>query len=441
MQKLKKMKTKILLLAIAFQVSACAFGQMIVNTCQEQVLTHNYNNSSSWTQTGTSTSIAGGTFNFNYTNGGVYSRQRRSSGLNSLSSKYFIAACKFKPTGGNGPGHHILTLSSSSIDPVSYDAANSYAPTNNDAIIVDLTSLYLAETSISAKKPTSYSNPWQYRLRFKIGTTLITCAQAINSLALNKPTYIRLERGGSNGNDLKLSIYSDPSYTLHIAGSPIFWCNLPLDSIKPLKFVNHGVYTYANPIRALSGKIDSLRICSATDVEFCPACDDLIVDTGPDIYSCCPPPEIQLNGTVVGGMPTSINWSPTNALYNPTILNPTAAAAGTFILAITNNCNQTFTDTVTVTFNGEDDASCCRFGGTAVKSSAFPNPFSDNFSIIIPEEKIATVFVSNLYGVVFETKINVSGAIQLGNNLKQGTYSITIVYADGSKELINAIKL
>jgi hypothetical protein len=439
---IKIMKTKILLLAIAIQVSAFTFGQMIVNTCQVLLLTDNYNNPGLWTQVGTTTSILGSTFNFNNTIGGVYDRQYRFSGLNSFSSKYFIAQCKFRIISGNGPGHHILTLSSSRIDPVSYDASLSYAPTNNDAIIVDLTAMNPPTSSTSSQNPLSASNPWQYRLRYKIGTTLVTCPQSINALAKNTNTFIKLERAGIGGNDLKLSIFSDATYTTHIPGSPITWCNLPLDSIRPLRYVNHGVYTWAGGFRKLKGKIDNLNICQGLDVPLCPViCEDLDISAGADLVTCCAPAGTQLNCVVFGGTPASISWSPTTGLNNPNILNPISTTTGTYVVMITNNCNQVYTDTVTIISSGGGDLSCCRIGGTGIKPKAFPNPFSDNFSITIAEEKVATVVVSNLYGIVFETKTNASGTIQLGNNLKQGTYSITIIYTDGSKELINAIKL
>ena len=427
------MKKKILLASMALQISLAGISQ---NFCTQQLVTDNYSSTAPWTQVGIKTQISGGLFKFLNTAGAVYDGQYRASNLTTNNSKYFIAQCKFLARKGNGPGHQIMTFSASSIDPVSLDASGSYAATNNNAIIVDLTAALPPSSPTSSPNPLDVSNPWQFNLRYKIGTTLVTCPQKINSLGLNTWQYIKLERGGIGGNDLKLSIFSNSSYTTQIPGSPITWCSLPLDSIVSLPYVRHQVYTWAGGFRRLTGAIDNLKICQGTDIELC--CNQLAINAGADVITCCASAGTQLNATVSGGFPSSISWSPTTGLNSPFILNPISTISGTYVVTITNNCGQSYSDNVTITDNG---GGCCRIGGTGIKPIAYPNPFTNDFSITIPEEKTATLIVSNPYGVQFETRNNATGTIQLGNNLKQGSYTITIVYDDGSREMISAIKL
>ena len=240
------------------------------NSCVKTLLFDDFNSTAGWTQWGSLTSITGGTFNFLNTAGAVYDRQFKAvPGLTTYSTTIF-ARCKLVVKSGNGPGHHILTLfENGALDPLSLDASGGYAPTVNDAIMVDLTAKFPPTSTTSSPNPTDPTSLWQFNLRYKKGTTLFTCPTAINFPALNTPYYVQLERGG---NTLKLSVFSNSSYTTHIPGSPI--CFTIGSALNPLGYVNLGVITAAGYQRILNGTIDSLRICQGTDIVACtPPCD------------------------------------------------------------------------------------------------------------------------------------------------------------------------
>ncbi|MEP7318579.1 MAG: T9SS type A sorting domain-containing protein, partial [Panacibacter sp.] len=167
----------------------------------------------------------------------------------------------------------------------------------------------------------------------------------------------------------------------------------------------------------------------------CGGCS-MTVNAGPDVTTCCAGNGVQLNATVTSGLaPFTYSWSPATGLNNPNIANPIATQPGTYTVTVTDASGCTASDVVVITQGG---INCCRIAGK--KATTYPNPFADNFNITIPQGKYATVFISNLYGTILEKRSNVSGTIQMGNRLQQGSYTITVIYKDGSKEEIKTIK-
>lgn len=139
---------------------------------------------------------------------------------------------------------------------------------------------------------------------------------------------------------LKLSVFSDPGYTTHIPGSPI--CFPITGTLKPLSFVNLGVYTWASAFRILNAQLDSLSICSGTDLVVCtPACDT----------SC------HLTLTSGGSSGTSLSCGKTlkmkcNKKYN---LTPSLSCAGSAVTgtSLTDNYGNTpFWATTFISNNG-----------------------------------------------------------------------------------------
>lgn len=433
---------KTFIITILLAINTIFLHAQSTQQCNNPILFDDYNSSAPWTFVGPpgSYAISGGLFKYVTTPGGAYRRGYRFVPGLATQSKYFIAQCKFiavKNINTNGPGHHILTLTKLNIDPVSFDASGGYAANNNDAIIVDLTAKFPPFSNTSDPVPTT-ARPWEFNLRYKVGTTLFTCPFTINMPSINTWYYIKLERAGINGTDLRLSVFSDPNYTVHIPGSPITWCGQPI-TIDTLNYVNHGVYTWAGGFRKLRGAIDSLKICRGTDISLCP-CPTLTVNAGPDLFTCCPSSGTQLNATVTGGSPAAVSWSPANNVSNPNILNPIADAAGTYIITVTNNCGQVFSDTVVVTGTLP---SCCRKGSniSGIKHSTIqPNPFKSSLTITLPDNETADILISNMYGTILEQKNNVSGVLQAGSRLQPGSYQLTILYKDGSMEKIPVIK-
>jgi hypothetical protein len=74
-------------------------------------------------------------------------------------------------------------------------------------------------------------------------------------------------------------------------------------------------------------------------------------------------------------------------------------------------------------------------------AEAYPNPFSNNFTVhvISSEETPVTVYIHDITGRIVETYNNVSEHTSVGNNLAPGMYSAEVVQGD-NRQMINILK-
>ena len=242
------MKTRVLTLIIAFTLSNSTYSQCDFN--------EDYSNTNGWTQIGSEVEIINGQLNFINgaagSFGSVNGTQRRvykNIGTTLDSNDTWIAEFEFTPTSvgtnqGHFTAHILLALTAGVQEPFSNcpDLPCSGLPVGSqDGIMVTYVS----------------PNPGNGELFFTIQTKDNTSEQVslkIISNTLNTTYYLRLEKTSST--DLKLSIFSDPARTTHIANSPITE-TIP-NTVEGLNTVQHGSMVRADYRRELTGTIDNL---------------------------------------------------------------------------------------------------------------------------------------------------------------------------------------
>lgn len=232
----------LLLLSALFPVLASA-------QCVHPVDSDYYNVPSAWTQHGAgNVSVTGGSCRFLNAADAVYDRVYRPLAY-ALSDTYFEA--EFKLTLGansanHGVGTNIIAFSAGPLDPISYDASQSYALTNQDGFIVELVS------------PTPYDNNvnnWDVVVDYKDGATRTTGANTI-SLSANYNVYYGVFIR-SSATSTSVYLYTDAAHT-QLFGQ---MTNTTVATVTGLNYLHHGVTTFGGASREFTGSVDDVVIC------------------------------------------------------------------------------------------------------------------------------------------------------------------------------------
>lgn len=170
-----------------------------------------------------------------------------------LSETYWSAECEFsiltENPQGNGTGAVVMALTAGTLDFMSYDLSQNYEETYQDGIAVVLMSDGSVDNEI---------NNWFFMIEAKKGNYRTFDLSSVIYANSSIPTYyIRLERTSMSGT--QLSIYSDSTYTEHLAGSPVSFGIDP--DISRLYTVQHGVMTPGYYSRLINAAIDNDLIC------------------------------------------------------------------------------------------------------------------------------------------------------------------------------------
>lgn len=222
--------------------------------CNRNVFNDNFSTPSNWTTIGTgSVNVSAGTCNLNNVYDGTYNKIYQNIGT-TLSNTYWKASCNFSLIQASGPADVLMALTAGNQDYLTTDSTAGYIETNQDAIGVII-------MSTSPYDPTM-SN-WYFMIEAKKGnvrTSDISTAIYLNPNINNY--YIKLERVSAAW--AQLSVYSDSTFTTHIAGSPTMF---PIDStITGLNTVQHGTSTPGWYYRFINATIDNDLICDDGNV-------------------------------------------------------------------------------------------------------------------------------------------------------------------------------
>lgn len=238
---------RLFILSLFISVNALA-------NCGQLVFADDFANSSVWqTQGNGAINVSNGTCNLVNAFGGDYNRTYRNIGT-TLSDTYWKAECKLHIPGSNpqgyGTGAIVLALTAGTLDFMSYDASQGYTETNQDGIAVILTS---GATSNSI-------NNWFFLIEEKKGNVR---TYNLNSVIYASSSvtnyYIRLERTGAGTS--RLSIFTDPQFSVPLSGSPVTLAVDPL--ITGLHVIQHGSSTSGAASRLINCSIDNDTICHA----------------------------------------------------------------------------------------------------------------------------------------------------------------------------------
>jgi hypothetical protein len=220
-------------------------------------------------------------------------------------------------TGPNGMAHFLAALTAGSQDMTCSSLAPPYPATNQDLIGVKI------ETPSSSSQASASLTIVAKR------TTLQSVSSGI-AVFYGANYYVTLERYASSG--LKLSVYSDPNRTLHVAGSPI--CFTAFDATTgvstPLTYMQHGVVAWAGVDRTMTGSVDNVRLDNITTPCITPSQTLCVLGEIPaPLTSCTNTPFF--NCTYQWQISTSslpFNWvnipGATSQNYNPPFTNVTS---------------------------------------------------------------------------------------------------------------------
>ena len=159
---------------------------------------------------------------------------------------------------GNGTDEIIMALTAGTLDFESYDASQSYMETIQDGICVGIYSNSTTDNNI---------NNWFFGISGKKGnvrTSTGTTSQIYANSAISN-YYIRLERT-ANGMT-QLSVFSDPTFTTHLPGSPITFAIDP--TITGLNTVQHGTAVCGWTTRLINAIVDNDLICDDSSINTC----------------------------------------------------------------------------------------------------------------------------------------------------------------------------
>jgi|GEM_PF-1669553 len=233
-------------------------GNPASGVCTRTIFADNFSNPSNWTSIGSgAVNVSGGTCNLDSVYDGVYNKIYQNIGT-TLSNTYFKAQCKYTVLSanpaGSGVGAIIMGLTAGIQDFITTDSSTHYTETNQDAIGV----------VINSDDPhDNYVGDWYFLTEAKKGNVR-TYNQA-TEIHLNPSIstyYIQLER--LSAGTTRLSIFSDSSYTTHIAGSPTTFV---IDStITGLNTMQHGTSTPGWYSRFNDASIDNDLICDDGNV-------------------------------------------------------------------------------------------------------------------------------------------------------------------------------
>jgi hypothetical protein len=187
----------------------------------------------------------------------------------------------FNPTAvsATGPGHLLLSLTSSSIEPQLMSTN-----VNQDGVFLFFVSAIGAGTA----------GPWLIKGFSKDGTTLGGLTSGINICVPTNPGgggnctfgrtyYLRLERIDSEMG--RVSVFSDPGRSVHYPGSPQCFDIAP--TVSGLSWIQHGANYTGNAGRTISGTLDNLCINQYVEptIGNINGEDELCANSTGDVYS------------------------------------------------------------------------------------------------------------------------------------------------------------
>lgn len=225
------------------------------------ILTENYNNAGNWVFTNNtqgSMSITGGTMFYNFPPGDNFNKASLAvPGLVANSQSFVAEASVAINPGGNSPGHFIMAFTANAADPLSDQNNNA---TNNDGIFVSL----LKEGGVPSSNtcctiPNAPNNRWQFNLNYKDGFNFNFTTQnnVINMDPINPfaTYYVRLVRINCFA---YMAVYSDPTFTTHIQGSPV--CISIPNTVTNFGVLQQGVHTWAHQFRTVNMNVDNVMV-------------------------------------------------------------------------------------------------------------------------------------------------------------------------------------
>jgi len=239
-------------------LSFAACVKVNAQVCTRTIFTDNFSTPANWTAVGSgAVNVSGGTCNLDSVYDGVYNKVYQNIG-STLSNTYFKAQCKFTLLGanpsGNGVGAIVMALTAGTQDYITTDSSTAYTETSQDAIGVVINSDDPYDNNMS---------DWYFLTEAKKGNVrTFNQATEIHLNPAISTYYIQLERVSAGVT--RLSIFSDSTYTTHIAGSPTTFV---IDSsIAGLTTVQHGTSTPGWYYRFNNSKIDNDLICDDGNV-------------------------------------------------------------------------------------------------------------------------------------------------------------------------------
>jgi len=217
--------------------------------CDNVIMSDNFESVSNWQSQGNGeVNVSSGKCNFANVYCGAYNRVYRDIGV-TLSDEYWRAECDFSilntnPT-GFGTGEVVLALTAGTLDFMSYDSSQYFNETFQDGIAVILLSNSSNDNNI---------NNWYFLIEGKKGqirnfdlSSVIFADSSISNY------FLRLER--TQKGTMQLSIFSDSTFTTHIAGSPV---KFEIDStITGLNTIQHGTITPGYYTRFINATVDN----------------------------------------------------------------------------------------------------------------------------------------------------------------------------------------
>ncbi|MDF3028961.1 MAG: thrombospondin type 3 repeat family [Fluviicola sp.] len=204
---------------------------------------NDFSSAANWTTEGTGLDINGGTFNYNNCSGGVSNRMFTNHNVALTNNWRLDFDFNFTDFGTGGPGHHLASLTSGTLDPVSGSNGSPWVATNQDAVAAMFYSTNHTDTESTFM--------------------LVGCSKNDNSpwvlssgILLEDDTqyFITLERLDQTHG--RISVYSNAARTVHVANSPqCFAINAGVTS--NLNILQHGNTSWAGSDRSLTGTIDN----------------------------------------------------------------------------------------------------------------------------------------------------------------------------------------
>ncbi len=235
-------------------------GLNVSAQCTNTVDTDNFSNASAWTATGTGdVTVTGGVVNFNNAQASVYDRVYRPL-AGPLSNTYFRA--RFKFTLGAGPttgcGANLFSLTAGTLDPISYDNSQSYATTNQDAIVMYISTPTPQDANI---------NNWGAYLGSKDGNTFTAATTSISLTSSTLTYYAEVER--TSATTAVLRLYTDAGYSVLYGQS----AETISAAITGLTHMSIGVTTWGSYYRYNTLTVDDVDICDNSVAAGCTVLD------------------------------------------------------------------------------------------------------------------------------------------------------------------------
>lgn len=237
--------------ALAFLlVTGIAYNQ----TCNRIILDDDFSTPSNWT-------VVSSTGSITLMNGAAYLEDAHGMNYNTVyqslnttvSNTYFKLDSEFEIMNFNaddtGPNGLVVALTAGTLDPLSYDQSNNFAETNQDAVMVILS---------SANSTGMDPEDWFFIFEAKDG---VSRTYDINHKIYVNPNilkyYLSLER--LSATTLKFSVYTDAARTIHLSGSP--YMETIASTTDNLSAIHHGSLTFGNDARTMDAIFDNDLLC------------------------------------------------------------------------------------------------------------------------------------------------------------------------------------